>query len=34
MTPREYWVRWAIAGVLFLAALWGVIYTAVKSALK
>lgn len=34
MTPTEYWTRWAIAGVLFLAAQWVVIYTAVKAAIK
>lgn len=34
MTPQEYWTRWAIAGTLFLLALWVVIYTAVKAAVK
>lgn len=34
MTPREYWVRWTVAGVLFLIAEWFVIYSATLAALK
>jgi len=34
MTPAEYWTRWAVAGVLFLGALWVVIYTSVRASLK
>ena len=34
MTPTEYWTRWAVAGVLFLVCLWGVIFSAVRAAIK
>lgn len=33
MTPTEYWVRWAVAGAVFLFALYWVIRWSIRAEL-